>query len=83
MEQSRDSDGKFAANGHSGEQDARENKRYSVSLHTQRSVGTQTGKSALVGLAKNLGRAALGVAAGFAGTIGKNALRSQGRGGRR
>jgi hypothetical protein len=80
MDQSRDKDGKFSANGHSGEQAAREGKRYSVSLHAKRSVGTQTGKSALVGLVKNLGKAALGVAAGAAGTFIGSALR---RGGRR
>lgn len=75
-DQARDPNGKFAAGGHTGEQAARQAGRYAVSLHTQRSVGTGTGKQ-FVG---NLGKALLGVALGLGGTLVSSALRSQGHG---
>jgi hypothetical protein len=75
-EQAREKNGEFAGNGHAAEQQARERKRYVVTAHAQRSVGTQTGKHVL----GNLGKALLGVAAGATGAFIKSAMRGQGRG---
>ena len=78
-EQARASNGEWASGGNQGEQGQRERKRIAVTAHVQKSVGTSTGRHLL----GNLAKAALGVAAGAAGTFIGSALRSQRRGGRR
>jgi len=83
MAQSRDECGKFAAGSAVGDHQrsqtpgAGHGHPVMAQYDGAKSVGTH---APVLG---NLGKAALGVAAGAAGTLGKSALRSQGHGGRR
>jgi hypothetical protein len=79
-EQARNPNGEFASGGHTAEQATREAGRYPVRAHVNlKAPGSRTGKN----VAGNLAKALLGVALGAASVIGRSALRSQPRGGRR